>query len=174
MNEKKLTRSQDKIIMGVCGGLAEYWNTDAWIVRLVCALLIMAHPPLAILYLLLGLILPPAESEVYDKQPFMDKKTSFSGKDEVWSLESENNNQNIFLGILLIIMGLIFLADYYFQWEWASIRKLWPLFLIILGIKFIMDARTGSEDATAFDEPVENIETGKETNLTDKNQNHEK
>ena len=36
---KKLTKSNDRIIAGVCGGIAEYFGFDATIVRLVTAAL---------------------------------------------------------------------------------------------------------------------------------------
>ena len=37
--EKKLLRSQDRMIAGVCGGLANYFDVDPTIVRLVYVLL---------------------------------------------------------------------------------------------------------------------------------------
>ena len=38
MNEKKLYKSQDKKVCGVCGGIAEYFDIDPTLVRLVWAL----------------------------------------------------------------------------------------------------------------------------------------
>lgn len=35
MNEKNLIKSKDKIIAGVCGGIAEYFGFDITITRLV-------------------------------------------------------------------------------------------------------------------------------------------
>ncbi len=39
--KKKLTKSTDKVISGVCGGIAEYFNWDKTITRLVGAFLII-------------------------------------------------------------------------------------------------------------------------------------
>ena len=39
--EKKLKRSANKMIAGVCGGLAEYLGMDATIVRVIYALLVL-------------------------------------------------------------------------------------------------------------------------------------
>ena len=36
--KKKLTKSNDKILCGVCGGIAEYFDTDATLVRLAAVL----------------------------------------------------------------------------------------------------------------------------------------
>lgn len=38
-SEKKLTLSDDKLICGVCGGIAEYFNWDPTWVRVIYALL---------------------------------------------------------------------------------------------------------------------------------------
>ncbi len=61
MMEKKLTRStRNKMIAGVCGGLAEYMNVDPTIVRLVYALLTLftAAFPGVLLYILACIIVP--------------------------------------------------------------------------------------------------------------------
>ena len=41
MNEKKLYKSNDKKICGVCGGIAEYFGVDPTIVRVIFALAVM-------------------------------------------------------------------------------------------------------------------------------------
>ena len=39
MNNRKLTRSNDRMIAGVCAGLAEYFGFDTTLVRVAYALL---------------------------------------------------------------------------------------------------------------------------------------
>jgi phage shock protein C len=59
--EKRLHRSRtEKMIGGVCGGLAEYFNVDPTIVRVVwVALAILPIPGSAILaYLILWVVVP--------------------------------------------------------------------------------------------------------------------
>jgi len=63
---KKFYRSQDKkMIGGVCGGLAEYFDIDANIVRLIfLALLIFsAFIPMVIFYLIAWAIVPLEEKK---------------------------------------------------------------------------------------------------------------
>jgi phage shock protein C len=63
---KKFHRSQDKkMIGGVCGGLAEYFDIDANIVRLIfLALLIFsALIPMVIFYLIAWAIVPLEEEK---------------------------------------------------------------------------------------------------------------
>ena len=63
MNDKKLTRSNNKMIGGVCAGLAEYFGIDATLVRVIYAVLscFSACFPGIILYIILLIIMPPAE-----------------------------------------------------------------------------------------------------------------
>ena len=59
MMKKKLTLSDDGMIGGVCGGLAEYFNIDPTLVRilwLVAAVLGIGSPVL--IYIILWIIIP--------------------------------------------------------------------------------------------------------------------
>jgi len=58
--EKKLRRSRNQMIAGVCGGIAEYFNVDPTIVRVVYVLLsvISVGFPGILLYIILLLIMP--------------------------------------------------------------------------------------------------------------------
>jgi len=56
---KKLYRSRnDRMLAGVCGGLAEYFGVDATIVRILMVLFALAGGPGLILYIVLMLIIP--------------------------------------------------------------------------------------------------------------------
>lgn len=60
MSRNRLTKSSsDKMLFGVCGGIAEYWGWDATIVRIifvVATLFGMGSP--IIIYLVLAVIMP--------------------------------------------------------------------------------------------------------------------
>lgn len=56
---RKLYRSQtDKMLGGVCGGLGDYFNIDATIVRLIFVLLAFIGGNGVLLYLIMWLIVP--------------------------------------------------------------------------------------------------------------------
>lgn len=56
---KKLYKSQtDKKIAGVCGGIAEYFNMDSTIVRLIAVLLILGFGSGLLIYIVAALIMP--------------------------------------------------------------------------------------------------------------------
>ena len=59
MEEKKrLTRSDDKMIGGVCAGLAEYLDIDPTIVRIVWVLMVLFAGFGILLYVIVWLIMP--------------------------------------------------------------------------------------------------------------------
>jgi phage shock protein C len=60
MNTKLLTRStKDRMIAGVCAGLAEYMGMDPTVVRLIFVLLFFVTGPGVLLaYLIMALIVP--------------------------------------------------------------------------------------------------------------------
>ncbi len=57
---KKLTKSNDKVISGVCSGIAEYFDVDPTLVRVGYAALSVfsAGFPGLILYIILAIIMP--------------------------------------------------------------------------------------------------------------------
>ena len=59
-SEKKLTRSANKILAGVCGGIAEYFEIDPTLVRVayVIASAFIAGFPGLIVYIILLIIMP--------------------------------------------------------------------------------------------------------------------
>ncbi len=60
MYERKLTRSQDQVIAGVCAGIAEYLGWDIALVRilyLVISIFSAAFPGI-IVYIILWIVMP--------------------------------------------------------------------------------------------------------------------
>ena len=61
MNEqpKKLYRSRSRMLGGVCGGLAEYWNLDPTLIRVAVAVLFCVPVmPVVLPYLIMWLLIP--------------------------------------------------------------------------------------------------------------------
>lgn len=63
MSEKKLTRSSNRMIAGICGGIAEYLNVDPTVVRLVTILIafITGIIPLTLAYIISIFIIPDSK-----------------------------------------------------------------------------------------------------------------
>ncbi|MBR4565153.1 MAG: PspC domain-containing protein [Paludibacteraceae bacterium] len=70
MAAKKLTRSNNKVLAGVCGGIAEYFEIDPTLVRVCYAALSLLTTgfPGVILYIIMLLLmpLPPKDYEQLD------------------------------------------------------------------------------------------------------------
>ena len=62
---KKLMKSTNKMVAGVCAGIAEYFDIDPTIVRIVYAILSICSVgfPGLILYIILALIMPQPEAK---------------------------------------------------------------------------------------------------------------
>lgn len=71
MSDKRLVRSSNKMLFGVCGGLADYLNIDPVIVRLLAVLLTLWNGVGLLLYFVLALIMP-AEAEITPKANAFD------------------------------------------------------------------------------------------------------
>ncbi len=57
MNDKKLYRSNDRKIFGVCGGVAEYLGVDPTIVRIIWLLVAISGGTGIVLYLIAALLM---------------------------------------------------------------------------------------------------------------------
>ena len=58
MADKKLVRSADKKIAGVCGGLAEYFGLDVSIIRIVWLLCVLLGGFGLMAYIIMWIVMP--------------------------------------------------------------------------------------------------------------------
>lgn len=61
--------STDKKIAGVCGGLAEYFDLDATIIRVVWLLAVLCAGTGVLVYLILWMVVPLAPEHAIDSAP---------------------------------------------------------------------------------------------------------
>lgn len=59
---KKLKKSNNKVLCGVCGGLAEYFGIDTTIVRLIVCVLSLIWGSGLLIYIIAALVMPPADT----------------------------------------------------------------------------------------------------------------
>ncbi len=55
---KRLTKSYDRKICGVCGGIAEYLNIDPTLVRLAWLLLVLCAGTGVLAYIIAAIVMP--------------------------------------------------------------------------------------------------------------------
>jgi phage shock protein C len=118
--EKKLYRSKtNRMLAGVCGGISEYLDLDAKLVRLIMLAAAFIGGIGLILYIAAVLLVPNNPEQ-----------------EQVKAHEFSFDNKSIILGFVLVAVGffLIFkgfplIKIWYFFWQYA-----WGLFLILGGI----------------------------------------
>ncbi len=59
--QKKLRKSKDKKLFGVCGGLGEYFDIDPTIIRILFIISVLFFGTGVLLYLILAIVMPAAE-----------------------------------------------------------------------------------------------------------------
>lgn len=143
--KKKLYRSRkDRMIGGVCGGIADYFDIDPTLVRLAFLLILLARGAGLLAYIIAWIIIPEKPQSYYDED---------GNEIDVVDIESDDDknggNINItsdrqkLLGIILVIMGGIFLVDIWvphFYWH-----RFWPFIIIALGIGILIKGAGNNE-----------------------------
>ena len=77
MDKKRLCKSNDKMILGVCSGIADFLNVDRTVIRLCAVLLtILGILPGILVYIIFALIMPPTELSDEDASKLKDAKIS--------------------------------------------------------------------------------------------------
>jgi phage shock protein C len=136
---KKLYRSQNnKMISGVCGGLADYFEIDPTLIRLIVVAIALFGGVGLLAYIAAIFIIPNNP----DEQPIE---------------KSENliKDKSLFWGSLLIIFGLFFLMRqmglfYGFEFWRIPWQMVWAVFLIVIGL-YLLYNRNKKEDDDTFE-----------------------
>ena len=68
--KRVLKKSNDKVLVGVCGGIAEYFGWLARPVRGVFIILALAGGSGLLVYLVLAAVMPPADSGSFNLDDF--------------------------------------------------------------------------------------------------------
>ena len=133
--KKGLYRSRtQRMIGGVCGGIAEYFDIDPTLVRLLFMLSIVAGGAGMILYILALIVMPEAP---YDDSP--DEYDTTDAGQEGYDNRNISRNRGIaIIGVVLIIIGLLSLVKRIIPGIWYYVKHLsWPIAFIVIGIAII-------------------------------------
>lgn len=153
--EKRLYRSRtDRVLWGVCGGLAKYFDIDPTIVRVVAVLLIFANGLGILAYIIMAIIVPLEGSRVTTpreavKENIEDIKESagkvggeirstFERKEgESMDVDGIQHRRRTFLGIVVLAIGIVLLLGTLGLFWWFH----WGIFLaaviLIIGLLII-------------------------------------
>ena len=156
---KRLYRSRsDRMIWGVCGGLANYFDIDPVIIRLIAVLLVVAGGAGILAYIILAIITPLESSVVTEpkdviKENVEEMKATASqigqeirsafAREEGASKETagtQRRSRNV-LGTILVVIGILFLLASFNLFSWLRWTYLWPLIIIAIGVLIIFSTR---------------------------------
>jgi phage shock protein PspC (stress-responsive transcriptional regulator) len=149
---------KNRMIDGVCGGLAEYLGADVTLIRILWLLSILIQGVGAVAYILAMIIVPvnPAHANLKEE-------------------EKKKGNPALIWGSILIVLGFLFLYD---RWDWHTHwdfpfrifpwwripwETLWPLALIALGIVYIFHVlkKSKKEEDKTGEENIKKTRAGK-------------
>jgi phage shock protein C len=152
--EKRLYRSRtDRMIWGVCGGLAKYFDIDPVIVRIVAVLLIFADGLGILAYIIMAIVVPlegskattPREAvkeNVEDiKASASEIRSTFERKEgESTDVASFHHGRRTFLGILIVVIGIVILLSNFGLFWWFHWGVFIALVILVIGLVIIFGA----------------------------------
>lgn len=95
MEKKKLYKSRkNKMIGGVCGGLAEYLNMDPTIVRIIAGILCLVKGLGVLVYLIMCIVMPYNDEDFSDDDTENLKSANIDPEEEKKSSKKSNSEKD--------------------------------------------------------------------------------
>ena len=142
---------------GVCGGLGEYFTIDPTLVRIVYILVTVATGLLLgiALYIVLWLIVPSEASAGKGVRESLRENVDDMAQSarniggEVQATFRRNSGEGarrvdpaVLAGLLLVIIGVLFLLGNLDLLAWLHWARYWPLILILIGLVLLLRRQT--------------------------------
>jgi phage shock protein C len=149
MNKKLYKSRDDKVFFGVCGGIAEYFDTDPVLIRLAFVLFALAGGSGIIFYIIAAIIMKEdvypyaaAQQEAYSADDAEKWRETFA--EEAGGAERPPSTGRvrgrgtglIILGLLFIIFGALYIISRFIG-IWIDYSMIFAAVLIILGVYFV-------------------------------------
>ncbi len=155
IHQQKLYRSNtDRIIAGVCGGLGKFFQIDPFVIRILFVIFAFMGGGGVLLYLILTIIIPKEPLASLDPHAPSSNDFATDAKETMENarhnirrnfedFQSRAHGWTLFLGVVLILLGLITLFRNLFPGLiiLPSARIFWPLILIAIGLFVILRRR---------------------------------
>jgi phage shock protein C len=152
--EDRLYRSRDeRVVAGVCGGLAERYDLDPSIVRVAWVVvgILTGVVPLVLLYFLIAIVVPeeptgllgsmsvnpPAGSPAaaaWDAAQAAERAARRSARRAERARRGDDRTLAAVVGVVLIAIGGAFLLEHWFRVDWGIV---WPAGIVVIGILVI-------------------------------------
>lgn len=159
--EKRLYRDEHrKVIGGVCAGLADYFDADIAIVRAVFLVTLLAGGSSFLVYIVLWVVLPKkgynffnpgVDYRVPQQDPFNpfnagpQQPNPFGAPQEPFPFgevqPKKKSNTGLFIGVILICVGLSFLLHELQLFSFLHLGRLWPAIIVFAGLALIVSGQ---------------------------------
>lgn len=137
---RRLTRSRDRMLGGVAGGLAQYLDLDPTIVRLLAVLGVLLSGGIVILvYLVMWIVVPEEPGSTGGGVEAGDGAASAAGV-----THGGGQDRAKIVGIILIAIGGVILLNqvaFFDTFGWRVMRFWWPALLIMGGLALLAARR---------------------------------
>lgn len=151
---QRLVRNTRKAVLGgVAAGFGDYLEVDPVLIRLIFVLLCVAGGSGLLLYLVCWLIMPRDDEQPGPEgrpAPPADRfaeEVREAGERVVDSLKrttADAGRGRLLAGLILIVLGTLFLIDRFADLWWLDVWRLWPLLLIGAGVALLLRSRRGA------------------------------
>jgi len=152
MEPNRLYRSRkNSVISGVCGGLGKHLNLDPVLVRVLFVIAMILAGGGLLVYIVLWIVIPlepenPANAGIFNEQSGKTESGS-SGTDSIQDTgdqKSAKSDGSLWGGLILIILGILFLAGRFIPR--ISFGDFWPVILIIIGVIIISKSKPSNKN----------------------------
>ncbi|MDI6692082.1 MAG: PspC domain-containing protein [Anaerosomatales bacterium] len=157
--EGKLYRSRsDRMIAGVCGGLAEHFGWDPVLVRLAAVgLLLVTNGGIALAYLIMAVVVPEAPMDAAagpsPAGAASESPSATAASEEVpasvvregaapapapaqsTTPQRSHSRGAVWVGALLVVLGAALIVERFAN---VDLWRFWPVLLIALGLRMIV------------------------------------
>ena len=156
---KRLYRSRsDRVVAGVCGGLATYFDIDPTIVRVIAVLSVFVSGLGILAYIILAIVVPLENTKETEPKDVIKEnveeiketagelgreiRSTFVGeKDESEEIAKARRRRRNLFGIIIIVLGVLLLLGSLNIFWWFRWGILWPLIIVAIGVLIILGTR---------------------------------
>ncbi len=137
----RLTRvTAEKMVAGVCAGIAHYFRIDPTVVRLFFVLVTVMGGFGVLAYLILWLVMPTDEAVIENnpEQTIQDNALEMKKMAATIIKTTPPGDARVTWGILIMVMGIVLLLQNMGLTRFIDWGKFWPLLLIGAGLALVI------------------------------------
>jgi phage shock protein PspC (stress-responsive transcriptional regulator) len=153
IHEHRLHRSRkDRMLFGVCGGLAEYFEIDPVLVRVIFVLLVLSGAGL-LAYIILAIVMPDEEATEAAGRERMrqnleslrteageiaqDLRVTASPAETDAEASARHRRHQEIAGLVLVGLGLLIVIGNLGWMRWWHWGTFWPVILVLIGVAIL-------------------------------------